>query len=110
MMINLRFFTRKLAFKALVFQPGDEKLEIISMKNQILMLVYISVGVGIFTGMLIVLLLSIFRRKQVINSLISPQDFWGLPGTLEVPFDTHSRGKIRRNVKGHKIEIVARTE
>ena len=48
------------------------------MKNQILMLALISVAVGIFGGMLIVLLVSIFRKRQVINSLVSPQDLLGL--------------------------------
>lgn len=73
------------------------------------MLAYISVGVGIFSGMLIVLLLSIFRQNQVINSLVSPQDFLGLPCTVEIPFDAHSRGKVRLNVKGTTIGLIART-
>jgi len=80
------------------------------MKNQILILAYISVAVGIFSGILIVLLLSIFRKRQVINSLVSPQDFLGLPCTVEIPFDAHSRGKIRLYIKGLNLELIARTE
>lgn len=79
------------------------------MKNQILMLAYISVAVGIFGGMLIVFLLWIFRRREVINSLVSPQDFLGLACTVEIPFDIHSRGKVNLNVKGSNLELVART-
>ncbi|GGA16193.1 NfeD-like protein [Okeania sp. KiyG1] len=80
------------------------------MKNQLLMLAYISVVVGIFAGMLIVLLLSIFRQNQeVINSLVSPQDFLGLPCIVEIPFDTHSRGKVSLNIKGSNIGLIART-
>lgn len=80
------------------------------MKNQILMLVYISVLVGIFGGILIVLLLSIFRQRQVINSLVSPQDLLGLPCTVEIPFDNNSRGKISLNIKGYNLELIALTE
>ncbi|MCL2925263.1 MAG: NfeD-like protein [Trichodesmium sp. MAG_R03] len=80
------------------------------MKNQILMLVYISVAVGIFGGILIVLLLSIFRQRQVINSLVSPQDLLGLPCTVEIAFDTNSRGKVSLNIKGSNLELIARTE
>lgn len=80
------------------------------MKNQILMLAYIAVAVGIFSGLLIVLLLGIFRRQQVINSLIGPQDFLGLACTVEIPFDFHSKGKVSLNVKGSNLELVARTE
>ena len=80
------------------------------MKNQILMLVYISVLVGIFGGILIVLLLSIFRQRQVINSLVSPQDLLGLLCTVEIPFDNNSRGKVSLNIKGYNLELIARTE
>lgn len=80
------------------------------MNNQILMLALISVAVGIFGGMLIVLLVSIFRKRQVINSLVSPQDLLGLPCTVEIPFDANSRGKVRLNIKGSNLELVARTE
>ena len=80
------------------------------MKNQILMLALISVAVGIFGGMLIVLLVSIFRKRQVINSLVSPQDLLGLPCTVEIAFDTNSRGKVSLNIKGSNLELVARTE
>ncbi|NEO54551.1 MAG: NfeD-like protein [Okeania sp. SIO3B5] len=79
------------------------------MKNQLLILAYMSVVVGIFCGILIVLFLSIFRQNQVINSLVSPQDFLGLPCTVEIPFDTHSRGKVSLNVKGSNIRLIART-
>ena len=80
------------------------------MKNQILMLAYISVVIGIFAGMFIVLLLSIFRQRQVINSLVNSEDFLGLPCRVEIPFDTHSRGKIRLYIKGSSLELIARTE
>ncbi|MGD1808787.1 hypothetical protein ACP6PL_25575 [Dapis sp. BLCC M126] len=80
------------------------------MKNQILMLAYISVAVGIFAGMFIVLLLSIVRQRQVINSLVSPQDFLGLPCTVEIPFDAHSRGKVNLYIKGSNLELIARTQ
>ncbi len=80
------------------------------MKNQILMIACISVGVGIFAGMLIVLLLSIFRQRQVINSLVSPQDFLGLVCTVEIPFDNHSKGKVSLYVKGSNLQLIARTE
>jgi membrane-bound ClpP family serine protease len=79
------------------------------MKNQILMLAYISVAVGIFGGILIVLLLSIFRRRQIVNSLVTPQDFLGLACTVEIPFDAHSKGKVSLNVKESHLEVVART-
>ena len=80
------------------------------MKNQILMLAYISVAVKIFGGMLIVFLLWIFRQGKVINSLVTPQDLFGLTCTVKITFNTNSRGKVNLNIKESSLELIARTE
>lgn len=80
------------------------------MKNQILMLAYISVAVKIFGGMLIVFLLWIFRQGKVINSLVTPQGLFGLTCTVKITFNTNSRGKVNLNIKESSLELIARTE
>ncbi|MCL2926899.1 MAG: hypothetical protein MGG37_02310 [Trichodesmium sp. MAG_R01] len=79
------------------------------MKNQILMLAYISVAVKIFGGMLIVFLLWIFRQGKVINSLVTPQGLFGLTCTVKITFNTNSRGKVNLNIKESSLELIART-
>ena len=80
------------------------------MKNQTLMLAYISVAVKIFGGMLIVFLLWIFRQGKVINSLVTPQGLFGLTCTVKITFNTNSRGKVNLNIKESSLELIARTE
>ena len=80
------------------------------MKNQLLIIAGISVAVGIFGGISILLLLYFGRRNKVVNSLVRSHQIVGLSGTVEIPFDARSKGKVRVNVKGSFVEFVAFTD
>jgi membrane protein implicated in regulation of membrane protease activity len=79
------------------------------MKNPLLLITLIALAVGILGGSLIVLLIQLQRRQKV-DSLISATNLIGLIGTVEVPFDHNSRGKVRLLVKGSIIELSAATD
>jgi len=57
------------------------------MKNQILTVTLLSIVIGIFCGILIVLFLQLQQRRQVVDSLVQPSHLVGLFGTVEIPFD-----------------------
>lgn len=80
------------------------------MKNQILMVALISIVVGVFCGIVIVVLLQLGRRRQVVDSLVQPNNVVGLFGTVEIPFDRKSKGKVRVNVKGSMVDFSAFTD
>jgi membrane-bound ClpP family serine protease len=70
----------------------------------------ISLTVGIICGILIVLSIYLKRRNTEIDSLVRPQDLIGISGVVEIPFDRHSRGKVRVNVKSSLIDFIALTD
>ena len=76
----------------------------------ILLVAGISIIVGILCGILIVLLLQIRRKRQVVDSLVRPNHVVGLFGTVEIPFDQTSQGKVRVNVKGSMVDFIAFTD
>lgn len=76
-------------------------------QQELLKIAAISIGLGLILGIFVVLLIQLQRRKIVINSLVSPEQLIGLSGTVEIPFDHNSKGKIRVNIKGSLIDIVA---
>ena len=80
------------------------------MKNPLLTITLITVAIGLLGGSLIVLLIQLRRRRQIVDSLISTQNLVGLIGTVEIPFDRSSRGKVRVMVKGAIIELSAITD
>ncbi len=76
----------------------------------ILVIAVISITIGIFVGALIVWFIYFWRRRQVVDSLIKPEDVVGLYGTVEIPFNADSKGKIRVNIKGSMVDLIAITE
>ncbi|MGB5636917.1 MAG: NfeD family protein [Waterburya sp.] len=76
----------------------------------ILTIMGISIAVGIFIGALIVWFIYFWRRREVIDSLMKPEDLIGLCGIVELPFDVESKGKVRVDVKGSKVDLVALTD
>lgn len=54
--------------------------------------------------------LLLYLRRQQADSLIRHDDLVGLAGTVEIPFDSHTRGKVRLKVKGSILEVVAFTD
>ncbi|NJN38067.1 MAG: NfeD-like protein [Acaryochloridaceae cyanobacterium CSU_3_4] len=73
------------------------------------MITLIAVGMGLILGTAMSGLL-LYLRGQQADSLITHEDLVGLAGTVEVPFDAHSRGKVRLMVKGSILEVVAFTD
>lgn len=80
------------------------------MNYLILTIAGISIAVGIFIGALIVWFIYFWRRREVIDSLMKPDDLIGLYGVVELPFDPGSRGKIRVDVKGSMVDLIALTD
>ncbi|MCL6435458.1 MAG: NfeD-like protein [Leptolyngbyaceae cyanobacterium HOT.MB2.61] len=66
-------------------------------------------GMGILCGALISGILQALRQQQV-NSLVRANDLVGLTGTVELPFDATSRGKVRLLVKGTMANFTAYTD
>ena len=80
------------------------------MNYLVLAIAGISIAIGIFVGALIVWFIYFWRRREVIDSLMKPDDLIGLDGTVEVPFDANSRGKVRVDVRGSMVDILAQTD
>lgn len=79
------------------------------MNYVILTITGISIALGIFIGALIVWFIYFWRRREVIDSLMKPEDLIGLGGIVELPFDRESKGKVRVDVKGSMVDLVALT-
>lgn len=80
------------------------------MNYLILTIAGISIAIGVFVGALIVWFIYFWRRRQVIDSLMKPEDLIGLCGIVELPFDENSKGKIRVDVRGSMVDLVALTD
>ena len=80
------------------------------MNYLILVIAAISIAIGIFVGALIVWFIYFWRRREVIDSLMKPEDLIGLQGIVELPFDTNSRGKVRVDVRGSMVDLLAQTD
>ena len=76
----------------------------------ILVIAGISITIGIFLGALIVWFIYFWRRRQIVDSLIKAEDIVGLYGTVEIPFNADSKGKIRVNLKGSMVDLIAITD
>lgn len=80
------------------------------MNYLILIIAGISIAVGIFVGALIVWFIYFWRRREIIDSLMKPEDLVGLCGVVELPFDAASKGKVRVDVRGTMVDLIAVTE
>ncbi|MGD1919496.1 MAG: NfeD family protein [Pleurocapsa sp.] len=80
------------------------------MNYLILTIAGISIAIGVFIGALIVWFIYFWRRREVIDSLMKPEDLVGLCGIVELPFDKNSKGKIRVDVKGSMVDLIALTD
>ena len=76
----------------------------------LLTITVISITVGIFIGALIVWFIYFWRRREIVDSLMKPEDLIGLWGIVELPFDAQSKGKVRVEVKGSIVDLVALTD
>mgnify|MGYP001822547783 CR=1 FL=1 len=80
------------------------------MNYLILTIAGISIAIGIFVGALIVWFIYFWRRRQIIDSLMKPEDLVGLCAMVELPFDADSKGKVRVDVKGSMVDLIALTD
>ncbi len=74
-----------------------------------LVVVVIAVAMGLLAGTAMSSILLSLRRRHA-DSLIRSDDLIGLTGTVEIPFDATSRGKVRLEVKGTSRDFVAMTD
>lgn len=80
------------------------------MKNLLLIVACISIAVGLFCGSLLVWLLHVQRQNKVVDSLVRLNHVVGLSGTVEIPFNYKSQGKVRLSVKGSMVDFLAFTD
>ncbi|MEM6450276.1 MAG: hypothetical protein AAF703_08185 [Cyanobacteria bacterium P01_D01_bin.105] len=69
----------------------------------------IALIMGMVCGGVLVSTLRGLKNRQV-DSLIRNEDFAGLPGTVELPFDASSKGKVLLEVGGSTLHLVAQTD
>ncbi|PLZ29684.1 NfeD-like protein [Fischerella thermalis WC542] len=80
------------------------------MKNSILIITGIAVALGILAGAFIVVLIFLQRRRLAVDSLVRTNNIVGCYGTVEIPLNRSSPGKIRVNLKGSLVDFVALTD
>ena len=81
-----------------------------SMNYLLIVIASISIIIGIFVGALIVWLIYFWRRRQIVDSLMKPEDLIGIYGVVEIPFNFNSKGKVRVNIKGSMVDLIALTD
>lgn len=69
----------------------------------------IALAVGLICGGTLVSALRSLKGRQV-SSLVRNEDFAGLIGTVELPFDASSKGKVILEVGGSTLHLVAQTD
>lgn len=69
----------------------------------------IALLMGIVCGGALVITLRYLKHRQV-DSLVRNEDFSGLSGTVELPFDKNSKGKVFLEVGGSTLHLVACTD
>ncbi|MGB3672554.1 MAG: hypothetical protein WA783_18665 [Phormidesmis sp.] len=69
----------------------------------------IALIMGVVCGGALAAALRYLKHRQV-DSLVRNEDFSGLIGTVELPFDTHSKGKVFLEVGGSTLHLIARTD
>lgn len=102
---SLKFWT----FGSCFFGLTGILLSVLQTGMPTLAITLISMAMGLFFGTAMSGLLLYLRHQQT-DSLISHDDLLGLAGTVEIPFDAQSRGKVRLKVKGSILEVVAFTD
>jgi len=66
-------------------------------------------GMGVACGTIVSGMVQMLRDRDT-DSLVRSTDLVGQTGVVEIPFDRHSRGKVRLRVKGSVIDRIAYTE
>ncbi|MEL6492388.1 MAG: hypothetical protein AAFQ95_20730 [Cyanobacteria bacterium J06621_3] len=69
----------------------------------------VALAMGSFCGAALAGSLRYLKSRQV-DSLVRNEDFSGLVGIVELPFDADSKGKVVLEVGGSTLHLIARTE
>lgn len=69
----------------------------------------IALLMGILCGLAAAVALRSLSSNRV-NSLTRPEELTGQVGTVEIPFDAHSRGKVRLKIRGSTVGFFALTQ
>lgn len=73
-------------------------------------MITIAVIVGVLAGLLFVLGIMITRgKKETVSSLVNSNNLVGLFGEVQIPFDQQSKGKVRVNIQGSMVDLIACT-
>lgn len=75
-----------------------------------LILFFLAVGLGLGCGVAIATLIYLRRRHQVVNSLVQLEQLVGRVGTVAMPFDCHSQGKVQVDINGAALNLRAFTD
>lgn len=102
---TLKFWTFAICF----FGLTGLVLSHLTVKLPASLIAMMAIAMGIICGSLVAGSLRWLRRRPV-DSLVRANDLVGLTGTVEVPFDKTSRGKVRLLVKGTMIDMIANTD
>ncbi|MGF1520581.1 MAG: NfeD-like protein [Nodosilinea sp.] len=104
-LLSLRFWTFALCFFGLTglllewAQPGLEPR----------LVALIALLMGLFWGLVAALVLRSLSRQSV-SSLVRPESLTGQLGTVEIPFDANSRGKVSLSLGGSTVSFFAITQ
>ncbi|MEG3438024.1 NfeD family protein [Pannus brasiliensis CCIBt3594] len=80
------------------------------MSDRLLEIAVISLGIVIGVAILIVILARLKRWNQRVNRFVGQSELIGLTGTVQIPFDRNSQGKVRVKVRGNLLDFTAITE
>ncbi|WP_017297034.1 OB-fold-containig protein [Nodosilinea nodulosa] len=103
--LSLRFWTFALCF----FGLTGLLLQLVQPRPPGWLGALIAVLMGFFCGLVAALVLRALGRQSV-SSLIRPEDLTGQIGTVEIPFDAHSRGKVYLSLSGSRVSFLAMTQ
>ncbi|MDY7019939.1 MAG: NfeD-like protein [Cyanobacteriota bacterium] len=103
--LSLRFWT----FGGCFFGLTGTILSVLNPAMSPQLILWVSIAVGVVSGTAMVWALRFLQRQQA-DSLVRSDDLLGLPSFVEIPFDRNSRGKVRLNIKGKSLHLMAMTE
>ncbi len=104
-LLSLRFWTFALCF----FGLTGLLLGWVQPELKPLLVALIALFMGLFCGLVAALVLRSLSRQSV-SSLIQPESLTGQLGTVEIPFDQNSRGKVSLNLNGSIVSFFAITQ
>jgi membrane protein implicated in regulation of membrane protease activity len=102
---SLKFWT----FGACFFGLTGLVLSNLSIALSPILVAIAAIGMGFVCGTFVSGSLQFLRHRQT-DSLIRTSDLAGQSGTVELPFNAASRGKVRLIVKGSSMSLVAYTD